>query len=97
MTDRDGNLEIYAVDDDGANQVNLTNDPAQDGSPTFTAAPRTATVAVPRAAPEPSNPIRLTASPVPSPNPPGLGSVLTQVPEIGRYARRRFAPSPRNS
>jgi len=32
-TDRDGNLEIYVMHADGSNPTNLTNHPAQDGSP----------------------------------------------------------------
>jgi Tol biopolymer transport system component len=33
MSDRDGNWEIYIMDRDGANPVNLTNSPARDGIP----------------------------------------------------------------
>lgn len=33
---RDSNLEIYKMDYDGNNQINLTNDPAEDLSPKFT-------------------------------------------------------------
>ena len=34
-TDRDGNYEIYVMDADGSNQTNLTNNPAQDGYPSW--------------------------------------------------------------
>jgi len=30
---RDGNYEIYVMDRDGTNQINLTNNPAYDGFP----------------------------------------------------------------
>ncbi|MGH9264987.1 MAG: TolB family protein, partial [Acidimicrobiales bacterium] len=32
---RDGNFEIYAIDPDGTDQVNLTNDPANDTDPVW--------------------------------------------------------------
>jgi TolB protein len=32
-TDRDGNREIYRMDSDGANQINVSNAPGQDGAP----------------------------------------------------------------
>jgi len=35
MTDRDGDLEIYIMDQDGANLTNLTNDLAADGLPVW--------------------------------------------------------------
>ena len=35
VTDRDGNDEIYAMDPDGGNQTNLTNDPAFDENPAW--------------------------------------------------------------
>jgi len=34
-SDRDGNKEIYRMDPDGSNQVNLTNDPADDFDPVW--------------------------------------------------------------
>lgn len=34
-TDRDGNLEVYAMDPDGSDPVNLTNDPASDSDPAW--------------------------------------------------------------
>ncbi len=34
-SDRDGNLEIYSMDPDGSNQVNLTNNPAEDFDPVW--------------------------------------------------------------
>ena len=34
-SDRDGNLEIYRMDADGSNQVNLTNNPADDTDPVW--------------------------------------------------------------
>jgi len=34
-SDRDGNLEVYVMNADGTGQVNLTNNPAGDGSPTW--------------------------------------------------------------
>ena len=35
QTDRDGNREIYVMDADGSNPVNLTNHPADDGAPSW--------------------------------------------------------------
>lgn len=35
MTNRDSNFEIYVMDSDGANQTNLTNNPAYDGHPSW--------------------------------------------------------------
>ncbi|KKL25815.1 hypothetical protein LCGC14_2401540, partial [marine sediment metagenome] len=32
---RDGNWEVYAMDADGRNPVNLTNNPANDAQPSF--------------------------------------------------------------
>lgn len=37
MSDRDGNWEIYIMDRDGSNLLNLTNDPSADGVPIHTA------------------------------------------------------------
>jgi Tol biopolymer transport system component len=37
MSDRDGNWEIYIMDRDGSNLLNLTNNPARDGIPLHTA------------------------------------------------------------
>jgi len=34
-SERDGNYEIYVMDADGSNQINLTNYPADDGSPSW--------------------------------------------------------------
>ena len=34
-TNRDGNLEIYSMNPDGSDQVNLTNDPAEDTDPVW--------------------------------------------------------------
>ena len=34
-SDRDGNSEIYVMDADGSNQVNLTNNPATDSIPSW--------------------------------------------------------------
>jgi prepilin-type processing-associated H-X9-DG protein len=36
-TDRDGNSEIYLMNPDGSNPINLTNNPANDGSPDLSA------------------------------------------------------------
>jgi TolB protein len=35
MSDRDGNFEIYVMEPDGSNQLNLTNHPASDSSPSW--------------------------------------------------------------
>ncbi|MCJ7727714.1 MAG: hypothetical protein MUO96_03620 [Actinobacteria bacterium] len=35
MSNRDGNWEIYIVNVDGSEQVNLTNNPAEDVGPSF--------------------------------------------------------------
>ena len=35
VSDRDGNAEIYVMDADGGNQQNLTNDPNNDGAPSW--------------------------------------------------------------
>lgn len=35
QSDRDGNWEIYSMDPDGNNQINLSNDPAEDFEPAF--------------------------------------------------------------
>lgn len=35
ISDRDGNIEIYVMNADGTNQTNLTNNPADDFSPTW--------------------------------------------------------------
>ncbi len=37
FSDRDGNREIYLMDEDGSNQVNLTNNPAEDFRPIWSA------------------------------------------------------------
>ena len=34
-TNRDGNLELYSMDPDGSDQVNLTDDPAEDTDPVW--------------------------------------------------------------
>ncbi len=34
-SDRDGNQEIYVMNADGTNQTNLTNNPANDSSPSW--------------------------------------------------------------
>ena len=34
-SNRDGNLEIYSMNPDGSDQVNLTNDPAEDPDPVW--------------------------------------------------------------
>ncbi len=34
-SDRDGNQEIYIMDTDGSNQINLTNDPTPDNNPAW--------------------------------------------------------------
>ena len=38
-SNRDGNLEIYAMNADGTGQVNLTNNPATDTYPAWSPAP----------------------------------------------------------
>ena len=35
MSDRDGNWEIYVMDNNGANQRNLTNNPVDDWDPSW--------------------------------------------------------------
>jgi dipeptidyl aminopeptidase/acylaminoacyl peptidase len=35
VTDRDGNAEIYVMNADGTDQINLTNNPAHDSSPSW--------------------------------------------------------------
>ena len=35
VSDRDGNMEIYGMNADGSNQVNLTNNPAEDRCPAW--------------------------------------------------------------
>ncbi len=35
MSDRDGNWEIYVMDNDGGNQRNLTNNPSDDRDPSW--------------------------------------------------------------
>ena len=35
QSNRDGNFEVYIMNDDGSNQTNITNNPNNDGSPTF--------------------------------------------------------------
>ena len=35
VSDRDGNFEIYIMNADGSGLVNLTNNPAYDGEPSF--------------------------------------------------------------
>ena len=43
MSDRDGNLEIYIMNIDGSEKVNLTNNPAYDVGPSFSPIPETTT------------------------------------------------------
>jgi len=38
-SDRDGNYEIYIMNADGTNQVNLTNNPADDEEPSWAPSP----------------------------------------------------------
>lgn len=35
QSNRDGNFEVYIMNDDGSNQTNITNNPANDGSPAW--------------------------------------------------------------